>query len=150
MRVSAQRPKVKMAGVWALTFIYRRFFMTVKQVIEKVDLMRQNQVHQGIKIGWLSQLDGAVRAHVINLHEQNETMALGEGADVTMGQDTILLVPAPYDEIYSYWLLAQLDFAMSEIARYNNSMALYNEAYTNFAVAYKQTHRPIERGNFVL
>ncbi len=124
--------------------------MTVRQVIDKVDLMRQNQVYDSIKIGWLSQLDGAIRANVINLHEQNESVVLGEGADLAMLESTELLVPAPYDEIYCYWLLAQLDFSMSEIARYNNSMALYNEAYTNFAVAYKRTHKPVERGNFML
>jgi predicted thioredoxin/glutaredoxin len=40
-----------------------------------------------------------------------------------------LLTPSPYHNVYTYWLLAQIDLAQAEYDRYNNDLQLFNAAW---------------------
>ena len=58
--------------------------------------------------------------------------------------DTVLLVPYPYDEdIYNYFLQSQIDKENGEMAKYNQSVVLYNNAYQTFWNWYNRTHVPL-------
>ncbi len=124
--------------------------MTIQQTIDMVDALRPNTIPEKIKIGWLVALDATLRQSVVALHEAEGSPTLGTGADLDPSPAGQLLCGVPYHEIYQYWLIAQIDFALGEIARYSNSMALYNAALDAFTAAYKAGHRPIKRGQFVL
>lgn len=52
------------------------------------------------------------------------------------------MVPNPYDDLYIKYLMAQVDYHNAELARYNNSMVMYNIALSDFANWYNRSHRP--------
>lgn len=122
--------------------------MTIQKTIEMVDALRPNTIPENIKIGWLVTLDATLRKTVVAQHSVEGTPILATGADVDASPAAELLLPVPYHEIYHYWLCAQIDFALGEITRYGNSMALYNAALDDFAAAYKAGHTPLRRGQF--
>ena len=57
--------------------------------------------------------------------------------------DTVLLVPAPFDNIYISWLESRIDYANGEINRYQNSSLMYNTDYINYANYYNRNNMPI-------
>lgn len=115
--------------------------MTISEAINKVDNYKPNSYTQQDKVRWLSILDGIVKTEIIDTHEGGEGVVFnGYEADTDVG--TVLLVPAPYDDIYVKWLEAQIDYANGETAKYNNSMVMYNTAYSAFERYYNRTHTP--------
>lgn len=66
--------------------------------------------------------------------------------DHKIDQDTVLLVPAPYDEMYLRWLEAQIDYYNGEDERHNNAIMRFNNAYEGYKKHYTRTHMPISHG----
>ncbi len=52
-----------------------------------------------------------------------------------------LLTPSPYHNVYTYWLLAQIDLAQSEYDRYNNDLQLFNATWDELGKHISRTFR---------
>ena len=116
--------------------------MTVQDAIERANEMREgNSYSDEIKIKWLSELDGNIYNDVILTHHSDAEKMKNYEEDT----NAQLIAPAPYDILYVYWLMAQIDLAAAELNRYNNSMELFNEAMKNFKAWYNRTHRPLPK-----
>jgi hypothetical protein len=115
--------------------------MTIIEAINKVDELKPNSYTQLDKIRWLSNLDGTIKTEIIDTHEDGEDVIFtGYSEDGDTAID--LLVPAPYDILYVYWLEAQIDYANGEYSKYSNSMTMFNEAYSAFEKYYNRNHMP--------
>ena len=115
--------------------------MTIMEALFRIDELKPNSYSQPEKIKWLSSLDGVIKSEIIDTHEGGEGVIFN-GYDEDADLATTLLVPAPYDDIYLRWLETQIDYANGEYGKYNNSMAMYNTAYTAYANYYNRTHMP--------
>lgn len=115
--------------------------MTIIELITDVDALKPNGYEQPYKVQWLSQLDSRVKQDIIDTHEGGEDVVFNGYNDDTP-IDTELLIPHPYDEVYRFWLEAQIDYANGEYTKYNNSMAMFNTAYSAFERYYNRTHMP--------
>ena len=115
--------------------------MTIIELITDVDEMKPNGYEQIYKIQWLSQLDGRIKDEIIDTHEGGEGVSFS-GYDASTPLATELLVTQPYDDVYRYWLEAQIDYANGEYTKYNNSMSMFNEAYSAYSRYYNKTHMP--------
>ena len=115
--------------------------MTIAEVISKVDALKPNTYTTEDKVEWLSNLDARVKSKIIDAHESNEPVEF-HGYDSLLDQETVLLAPAPYDEMYLRWLEAQIDYANGEFGKFNNSITMFNAAYAAFANYYNRTHMP--------
>lgn len=120
--------------------------MTINEAIEMVDRLKPNQYEHEQKVGWLSKLDGMIYEEIISTHEGNELESF-EGYK-NASPDTELLVKYPYDEdVYNYFLQAQIDKENGEMSKFNQSITLYNNSYKIFSDAYTRKHRfitPVE------
>lgn len=119
--------------------------MTIIEAITRVDTVKPNTYSQTEKIKWLSELDGIIKAEIVDTHEGGENVAFS-GYTAETDLNTKLLVPAPYDEVYVRYLEMQIDYANNEYGKYNNSMVMYNSVYTAFEKHYNRDHMPISRG----
>lgn len=116
--------------------------MTIHEAVEMVDRLKPNQYDQEQKVKWLSKLDGMIFREVISTHADS-TVEEFKGYDNAF-PDTEMLVPYPYDEdVYNYFLQMQIDKENGEMAKYNQSATLYNNAYKIFCDWYNRTHLPI-------
>lgn len=118
--------------------------MTIIEAINKIDTLKPNNYTQSDKVKWLSNLDGIIKAEIIDTHEGGSTIQFEGYTDETL-LETELLVPAPYDDIYIKWLESQIDYTNAEYGKYNNSANAYNIAYSAFERYYNRTHMPIGR-----
>lgn len=118
--------------------------MTIIEAINKIDVLKPNNYTQLDKIGWLSELDGIIKCEIIDTHEGGEKVVFN-GYNPQTSLQTELLVPAPYDDIYIKWLEAKIDYTNAEYGKYNNTMTMYNTAYSAFARYYNRHNMPIQK-----
>lgn len=117
--------------------------MTIREAIDGVNNLQFNTYTDAEKINWLSRLDEHVALLV-----QDTGSAEGTWYTVDSDKDTLLLIPSPFDEIYIYWLMAQMSYANGEIDKYNNAIALYNAEYVAYEKWYHRNNRPKKLGNW--
>jgi hypothetical protein len=55
-----------------------------------------------------------------------------------------LIVPSPYDRLYTAYLKMQIDKENGEMQRYNNSQILYNTYLLEYKKHYNKTHMPLD------
>lgn len=118
--------------------------MTIIEAITQIDKLKPNTFEQTDKVRWLSLLDGVIKAEIIDTHEGGSEVTF-TGYDESTPLDTKLLVPAPYEHLYLRWLEAQIDYHNAEIGKFNNSISLYNTAYSALEKYYNRTHMPIQQ-----
>lgn len=114
--------------------------MTLMEALHRIDTIKPNSYSQIEKTKWLSSLDGIVKTEIIDMHEGGNVTFNGY-SDAT-SPTTELLVPAPYDDLYLFWLESKIDYWNGEVGKYNNSIAMFNEAYSNYERYYNRTHMP--------
>ena len=119
--------------------------MTIMDAIYRIDELKPNSYQQSEKIKWLSSLDGVIKSEIIDTHEGGENVVF-EGYDENTDISTVLLVPAPYDDIYLRWLEAQIDYANGEYGKYNNSLTAYNDVYSLYQKYYNRSYMPKSKG----
>lgn len=117
--------------------------MTIKECIDLVDNVKPNQYGIEDKVEWLSYLDGTIINDVLKTHEGYDGRY-----DDFMGYsyDRLsepLVVPSPYDRLYTAYLKMKIDEENGETARYNNSASLFNAYLLDYKKYYNKTHMPL-------
>ena len=119
--------------------------MTIFETLAKFDALIPNDYTIAEKIGWLSELDGLIKTEIIDTHEGGEDIVF-TGYDENIDQvGTVLLVPAPYEDIYMKWLEAKVNYANAEYNKYNNSVTAYNAVHSAYERYYNRNHIPISK-----
>lgn len=119
--------------------------MKIFEAITGLDALKFNTYTQDDKVQWLSRLDSMVKNQIIDTHEGAEAVSFS-GYTTDTPTDTILLVPAPYDEVYLRWMEAQIDYHNGEYDKYNNAIILFNTAFEAYKQHYNIAHKPVQRG----
>ena len=115
--------------------------MTIREAISQVDSQLTNVYKQKEKIGWLNHLDMRIKTQIIDTHEGADAVDFcGYTADTD--PDTVLLVAAPYDEIYLRHLEAMIHYHNQEEDRCNNATDAFNVLYWEFFNDYNRKHMP--------
>ena len=122
--------------------------MTIIEAISRIDVLKPNSYPQSEKIKWLSTLDGIIKNELIDTHEGGDTISFTGYNDNTL-LTTELLVPAPYDEVYLYWLESKIDYYNGEMTKYNNSITMFNTAYSNYEKIYNRDNMPKRKTRFL-
>ena len=121
--------------------------MTINEVLDEVDrIAKNNSIDRNQKIKWLDRLDRNIFNDLLQYKKDNvETF---DGYDVDDDEDVKLLVCAPYDELYVYYILAQINLVQQEVKYYNNNIAVYEDTYRNYRNFINRTYRSKGR-NFI-
>ena len=120
--------------------------MTVEQA-----LARARELRPGCKISdetcrrWLCEEDALLRQQLFEKSGADEYAAAG--ADLAwsgeaLPDDTVLLVPVPFDALYPHVLCARIDAALGENDRYAGERAQCSGLLSELAVWLRQKHPP--------
>ena len=119
--------------------------MKIIEAINAIDTLKPNNYTQMEKIGWLSYLDGVIKTEIIDTHAGKEQYSFS-GYDENTDPDTELLAAEPYGkDLYIKYLENQMDYHNGETELYQNSLLMFQDAYTAFANWYNRCHLPISR-----
>ncbi|MBQ4561434.1 MAG: hypothetical protein IJA55_03765 [Clostridia bacterium] len=115
--------------------------MTISDVIKRVEKLRPGySVSSDEYIHRLDILEQDIYNNIISSHCDG-----GEFIHRTTEED-LLFVPDMYSDLYSFYLLAQIDLANAEISGYTNNMILYNNLMSEFSRYYTRSHMPKQKG----
>lgn len=123
--------------------------MTIDQAIAKIQRLRPNDVDHLVKIGWLESVDQYVYKNVIAVREGGDKAVKPEyvnqsgGNSTDVSGTTVLLVPPPWDELYVYYMEAQIFYEQREIKKYSSAMTLYNQTMSEYTAHYFRDHRQL-------
>ena len=109
---------------------------TLAAAIAMADLMKPNTFAAEIKTQWINEVEGVVQTEVLG-RDCRDLTRYQYPADA----DTELLVAPPYDSLYAHYLAALIDFSYGEYGKYQNTMAMFNARYLDFAKWFQRTHR---------
>lgn len=116
--------------------------MTIQEVLSYIAEIKPHTIGDDILVRWLSKLDGLIYDDMLRWHE--DAPEKREAYDAAADMDTELYLQHPYDDVYPLYLIAQIDYANGEYGRFNNSMIMFNSAYSEAANAYNREHMPIQ------
>lgn len=103
--------------------------MTLAKVIECFDSERKNSLSYRQKLNWLSQLDMKIASELLEPRGGEKLVGYSE----TTSPEAEACAPEEYCEIYGLYLNMKLDYLNGEIARFNNSAALFNATYSEMS-----------------
>ena len=149
--------------------------MTPEKAIQLADEMKPNMMSAEVKYQFLNEIEGKVFHEVIMTHEHDEDAECPHYEPPTPGETeeaeeeneseeeteeeteeeseeeeaedepAEMLAPSPYDMLYVYWLMCQIDHVNQEMDKYNNDRGLFENAWGNFADYWNRTKMPIQR-----
>lgn len=114
--------------------------MKVIEAIRRADIEKPNQYSDEDKYRWLSYLDHTIVNDVLRNYECTEHYHF-DGYKMYDDEDTELIIPEPYCEVYVAFLKMKVDELNGETARYNNSAEMYNAHLEDFKKFYNKTHK---------
>lgn len=117
--------------------------MTIQDVLSYMANMKPSSVGDDVLVRWISELEGKIYHEVVSWHENGKDVPHGP-YNASSDMQTTLLVPSPFDSVYSLYLSAQIDFVNGEYGRFNNSMLMFNTAFSDFANWYNRNNLPIQ------
>lgn len=106
--------------------------MTIQDVITFLNTVKPHSYSDMVK-GWLNDVDTDIFKNILTLYK--ESTEEFEGYDSTTPATTELLAETPYNEMYKYYCMAQIDFYNREMTGYNNNIAQYQSVlgeYRNY------------------
>lgn len=112
--------------------------MTIIEAIEALDSAKNNAYTRSEKLAWLDRLDRQVKLFMDG-YENSPEFA---GYTLDTDPDTVLLIPAPFDEAYLRYMEAQMDYLNGEFTRFNNAISLHSALMAAFENFYNRTHLP--------
>lgn len=119
--------------------------MKVKEMIEQVDRLTPNAYEVVDKIQWLKHLDQQIYDEVITGCEGAEKVVMG-AYDIEHYDDTQLLAPDMFSDLYRWYLEAQIGKANGETARYNNALILFQSKWQEYCNWYIRHNMPLSGG----
>lgn len=134
--------------------------MTPNKAIEIIDRLIPNTYEDEDKLRWIDELDGMVKRLVFQWDEKylKELEAQHESGQLTDEQyqemldktkpysypedmDTELLIPHPFEDVYTLFLEAKIDYYNREYGNYNNSVLRFETMFDEYKKAYIREHR---------
>ena len=114
--------------------------MKVREILTEIDQTRPNAYTDAEKIRWLNIIEGRVYTDIMSKADDglNWTFIPFEEGQ----EERELVVPAPFTELYSFFLMSRIDFYNGDSARYNDTMVLLNNAWDEFAAYYRENNKP--------
>ena len=108
---------------------------TLQQALTRIDAICPNAWDETAKLLWLNECESMIQTRILGVvPEQCITY------DADTDRSTALLVPAPFDRLYVYYVIAMCDYAAHETAHYADSMMLFNAALDEYAKWYQRAN----------
>lgn len=132
--------------------------MKVSALIEQYNMERPNEVEDSAKVSMLKKIEHIIINEVILTHEFNKddapmemsvtgsTLHINKGGNLTQHLDSFgmhieLLIPEPYEDVYTFFLDMRIAFNNNDMKRYNVASAMYNNALLTYQQYYNRTHK---------
>ena len=112
--------------------------MTVNECLTRVRATPGCSADEEMMLTWLSDVEGILFEEVLSGREGAPERFDGYGDE---DSDTVLFAKDPYSMLYVYYVVAQSYLHVLDLDRYNTYLALYRDAFDEFAGYHARHHR---------
>ena len=102
--------------------------MTPSKAIEHIDSIRPNTYEEEAKLRWVSDVDTMAKKLVFG---HKETVPYSYPEDM----DRELIIQAPFDNVYFFYLESMIDYYNREYGNYNNSAMMFESRFSEYKKA---------------
>lgn len=113
--------------------------MTIRNAIAAVDADYPNSFSDDRKTAWVSQVEHQIISEIMLLNPADY-----EDYHWAYDADRELVLPEPYAQLYTLYVIAQMHLAYHEADNYQNTMMLFNAVWDECCAWYAYTYRPAE------
>ena len=117
--------------------------MTIQKALDMADEMKPNMMSRELKIAFLAEIEQIIHREVIMKHEHTQEQETLPEYTPDTDPGTVLVIPAPYDMLYVYWLMSKIDHQNLEMDKFNNDNALFENKYESMCDWYTREHMPL-------
>lgn len=115
--------------------------MTLAELIAYVDKIRPNAYDKDVMTGWVNEIEHKVYEEVVS-RAVDCTGSFYGPYQYDLDAERTLLVDDAHKDVYTTYILAQMDYANMELDRYNADTAMHQAAWDDFAAEYRRNHLP--------
>lgn len=119
--------------------------MTIKNVLETVREVKPSRFYDDMIIGWLSDLEQLLVNDIFKIYKTDVDYSSFTGYNIDTDRNQELLVPDPYSDLYLQYIYSMIDYNNGEIAKYNASVVMFNNAYDRYAGYVNRTCRRVKK-----
>ena len=116
--------------------------MTLTDAIIKADILCANKFDTKQKTAFISYVEAKLIKEVLTRYSDVTYDKSFKGYDSERDGDTELIAEAPYDEMYSHYVAAQMHLILHEQIHYNNELTIFNSIFEDYKVHMNRTHHP--------
>lgn len=118
--------------------------MTLQEALNLADELKPNMMQEATKIRFISEIEGKVHKEILMKHVHDEADEECPVYDSeTDADNTELLVTAPYDMLYVYYLMSKIDMMNQEEDKEYNNRVRFENAWREFSDYWTREHMPI-------
>ena len=125
--------------------------MTLQEALNLADELKPNMMQEATKIRFISEIEGKVHKEILMKHVHD---AADEECPVydseTDADNTELLVPAPYDMLYVYYLMSKIDLMNQEEDKEYNNRVRFENAWREFSDYWTREHMPLQPAKYYI
>ena len=121
--------------------------ITLNEIITYFDSQVPNQYSRENKVEWLSEIDEMIYELIIKDRENSEISSFN-GYNADTDDETELLVPAMFKDLYRYYIEKNVYYSNREINAFNNAAQLFEMNYENYFAWYNRNHKTATTAQF--
>ena len=115
--------------------------MTANEIIKEVEVQRAGHgLSCGALCNIIEELEERIYTELVITHENPDNIECHDISD-----DTKLIAPKRYKDMYVFWVLAKIDYIRQDTARYTNNMIMFNQMYADYGAWYNRTYLPLQK-----
>lgn len=125
--------------------------MTLQQVLDEIDEKKANTMSLARKLKYISDVEGKVHAEILMKHEhdaEDETCPVYD--EDTNADETEMLVPDIYADLYIYYVLIKIDEDHQEEDKESNNRVRFKNAWDDFACYWTREHMPLQPARYYI
>ena len=115
--------------------------MTLAELIAYVDNIRPNAFDKDVMTGWVNTIERQVYDQILSRAADYTGDTYGP-YQYDLDAERELLVEDAHKDVYVTYILAQMDYAIMELDRFNADSAMHQAAWQEFAAEYRRNHVP--------
>ena len=113
--------------------------MTISEAMRELEAWKPHKAESGQICKWLEELDRRVLSEVMKFGHTTLGVIRYRYPECANYE---LLLEAPHDSVYGYWLAFKIDMMNGETDKAINSGDLYNEHWSSFAAWFQNMYHP--------
>ncbi len=110
-----------------------RIEMTVRELIDLADAIKENEIGEDVKLRWINDIEGRVFCEIYKRPHESFCPRVSDSEGLS--------VPEPYSSLYLPYLIAMIAFTKGEYESYKSAMLEYEAAFLLYAKYYIRSRR---------